>query len=163
MVPQAYQNLQHYSGNYAGIGRRFGAYLLDCLVIMLAAAPAWIFIFIGMAVMAGSAESNSEEGAAIGVILMFFGMYILYPVLVLGMFLYNTYRLGRDGATLGKKWMGIKVLDRYGNVLGFWKALGREFLKGLIVSACFILGFWPLWDEQKQALYDKAVDSNVYE
>jgi len=79
------------------------------------------------------------------------------------MALYNVYLLGRDGATLGKRWMNIKVLDANLQPLGFGKAFLRELVKGILGNLCFLLYLWPLFDDQKQGLYDKMLGTHVYE
>jgi uncharacterized RDD family membrane protein YckC len=82
---------------------------------------------------------------------------------VLAVWLYNIYLLGRDGASLGKRWMGVKVLDPSGQPLGFGKAFLRELVKYVVGNVCVILLLWPLWDNEKQGLYDKLFSTHVYE
>lgn len=79
------------------------------------------------------------------------------------MWIYNIYLLGRDGATLGKRWMKIKVLDQNNQPLGFGKAFLRELVKGILGNLCFLLYLWPLFDDQKQGLHDKILSTHVYE
>ena len=79
-----------------------------------------------------------------------------------GVWLYNIYLLGRDGSTLGKRWMKIKVLDPQAQPLGFGKAFLRELVKLVLGNACFILLLWPLWDQEKQGLWDKVFSTHVY-
>jgi uncharacterized RDD family membrane protein YckC len=82
---------------------------------------------------------------------------------ILAVWLYNCYLLGRNGATMGKRVMKVKVLDPQGQPLGFGKAFLRELVKYALGSFCFILLLWPLWDEQKQGLQDKIFNTHVYE
>ncbi len=107
--------------------------------------------------MAGS-RSTEEIGAIFG----FLG-WLLAIAGYLGLFIYNIYLLGRDGATLGKRWMKIKVIDNTGQPLGFGKAFLRELVKSVVGNVCFILLFWPLWDQEQQGLYDKLFDTHVYD
>jgi uncharacterized RDD family membrane protein YckC len=57
-------------------------------------------------------------------------------------------------ATLGKKAMGLRVVDINGDQLSFWNATGRYFSK--IISALILLiGFFmAAFTEKKQALHD---------
>ena len=151
---------------YAGIGKRFAAVLIDVLIGLVAQIPGWIVIGIAFAIGVSSADSrgrvpDSEAGAFVG--LMFLG----YAVLFIGAFafgIYNIYLLGKTGSTLGKRWMKIKVLDQTGQPLGFWKAFARELVKGLVGNvSCGILWLWPLWDQEKQGLQDKLFSTHVYE
>jgi uncharacterized RDD family membrane protein YckC len=81
--------------------------------------------------------------------------------LVLGI-LYYTYFEGSSGQTLGKKALGIRVVDLAGGgSIGF----GRAFIRyiGRIVSAIplFLGYFWMLWDKEKQTWHDKFANSVV--
>ena len=144
------------TGSYAGIGKRFAAVLIDGLLVSAAGLPGFIMIFIGAA-MAGS--RGTEE---IGAIFAILG-WLLAIAGYLGLFFYNIYLLGRDGATLGKRWMKIKVIDNTGQPLGFGKAFLRELVKSVVGNVCFILLLWPLWDQEQQGLYDKLFSTHVYD
>jgi len=150
---------------YASVGKRILAHIIDGFIAGLGGIPGIILMIIGIALAASTADSrgqiSGDAGAgAIGIIVL------AYAVIFLGMvalWLYNCYLLGRDGATIGKRLMKIKVLDGQGLPLGFGKALLREIVKYALGSACFILLLWPLWDEQKQGLQDKMFGTHVFE
>lgn len=148
--------------NYAGIGKRFVAHILDGLLGLLAALPGIVVVFIGFAIAGAGGASRSDGPEAAGLLFAFLG-YGLVFVGALGVWLYNIYLLGRDGASLGKRWMGVKVLDPAGQPLGFGKAFLRELVKNLVGNVCFILLLWPLWDQEKQGLYDKLFSTHVFE
>lgn len=150
---------------YASFGKRVGAWFLDVLITLVATLPGWVLFGIGIAVGAANADSqgrvrDSEAGVFL---LLFFLGYALVGIAALAVGIYNIYLLGKTGQTLGKRWMKIKVLDQTGQPLGFWKAFARELVKGLIGNVCFILYFWPTWDQEKQGLYDKLFNTHVYE
>jgi uncharacterized RDD family membrane protein YckC len=150
---------------YASIGKRFMAVLLDGLISLIAMIPGWVVFGIAIAVGASNADAHgrvrdSEAGAFVGLMLL---GYALLFIGALGVGIYNIYLLGKTGQTLGKRWMKVKVLDQTGQPLGFWKAFARELVKGIIGNVCFILWLWPLWDQQKQGLYDKLFNTHVYE
>ncbi len=144
-------------GNYGSVGKRIAATLLDGVIASVAAIPGIVLIVIG-AIMSGS----SSSGGGIGTIFFLLG-YLLVFVGALGVGLYNIYLLGSTGATLGKRWMGLKVFDNNGQPLGFGKAFLRELVKNLVGNVCFILLLWPLWDKEKQGLHDKVFNTHVYE
>jgi uncharacterized RDD family membrane protein YckC len=149
-----YQQPYAYSAPYASIGKRFVASLLDGVVGFLGALPGLVLFFVAVAM--------ASSGADVGALLILLSYPLLYGgILVVS--IYNIYLLGRDGATLGKRWMGMKVLDPMGQPLGFWKALVREFVKGAVGGACFILLLWPLWDNERQGLHDKLFNTHVFE
>ncbi|HUR49197.1 MAG TPA: RDD family protein [Acidimicrobiales bacterium] len=76
---------------------------------------------------------------------------------------YFIYLEGSDsGQTLGKKVVGIRVVDLAGaGPIGYGRATVRYF--GRIVSAIALgLGYlWMLWDDQKQTWHDKFATSMV--
>ncbi len=136
--------------SYGDIGKRFVAQLIDGLLALVGAIPGGILMGIGAGI-----------GGDLGGIVAILG-YLLLFVGILGVAVYNIFLLGRDGATFGKKWMGLKVLDPSGQPLGFGKALLREIVKNVVSNVCFILLLWPLWDQEKQGLYDKVFGTHVY-
>ncbi|HJQ69424.1 MAG TPA: RDD family protein [Blastocatellia bacterium] len=145
-------------GAYAGMGKRFWAYLLEGLLPLAGAIPGFVLLIIGIAI-ADSRRSSDQESGAVLAILGILVMIIGYVAILL----YNIYLLGKEGASLPKRWLGIVVLDRQGRPIGFGKAFAREIVKGLLANATIILLMWPLWDQEKQAIYDKLFDANVYE
>ena len=124
------------SGARAGFWRRFVAAFLDGIVLGV----------IG-GILGAILTDNDNAASGVG--------------LVLGI-LYYTYLEGSSGQTLGKKALGIRVVDiAGGGSIGF----GRAFIRyiGRIVSAIpLLLGyFWMLWDKEKQTWHDKFAGSVV--
>jgi uncharacterized RDD family membrane protein YckC len=123
------------SGPRAGFWQRFGALVLDALVMIVAYVP--------LAVIFGqSAGSNLALVASIA-----------YFTLLEG---------GATGQTLGKKALGIRVIDiSRGGPIGPLRAFIRWV--GRIVSTIPIyLGYlWMLWDREKQTWHDKMAGSVV--
>lgn len=150
---------------YAGMGKRLGAAIIDGILVSLCGVPGWIVIVISAMGVASTADSrghisNDAASAMMG------GIFLGYFLIFLGsvaFWLFNIYLLGRDGATLGKRWLKIKVLDPAGQPLGFGKAFLRELVKQLLGGLCFLLFLWPLFDNQKQGLWDKLFNTHVYD
>lgn len=142
---------------YPGHGRRFGASVIDGLLSALATMPG--VVILTLSIFLSSAMRSESEAATASMFLS--AMLLIYGGIFL-MFLWNVYLLGRDGSSLGKRWMGIKVLDPNGQPLGFWKALVREVVKVALGNLCFILLLWPLWDNEKQGLYDKIFSTHLF-
>jgi hypothetical protein len=64
-------------------------------------------------------------------------------------------------ATLGKRAMGIKVVDEYGNRIGFGRATGRYYSK-IVSTIIFSVGYMMAgWTERKQGLHDKMAGAFV--
>lgn len=152
-------------GAYAGVGKRILAHIIDGFIIGLGAIPGFILMFIGIGLAASTADSRGQlsgdaAAGALGIMALAYGVIFLG---VIALWLYNCYLLGRDGATIGKRLMKVKVLDAQGQPLGFGKAFLREIVKQALGGFCFILLLWPLWDEQKQGLQDKMFGTHVFD
>jgi uncharacterized RDD family membrane protein YckC len=135
---------------YAGWWSRVGAYLLDALLL---AAPL-IVVLIVAAVVAGD-----EEGGIWAVVGFMYLATLALP------FVYFTLMHGGDsGQTVGKRALGIRVVDESGGSIGYGRAFGRyaiTFLFGLVALPLLLDYLWPLWDRKHQALHDKVVGSVV--
>ena len=86
-----------------------------------------------------------------------------YAVETLLSLAYFTYLEGSSsGQTIGKKAMGIRVIDFAG---GGSIGHGRAFIRwiGRFVSgiACLLGYFWMLWDKEKQTWHDKLATTVV--
>jgi uncharacterized RDD family membrane protein YckC len=150
---------------YASMGKRFAAALLDGLIVFIGTVPGWILFVIAVVSAASTADSSGrlhDEAAGAVVGLMLLGYAVIF-IGVMAVWLYNVYLLGKDGASLGKRWMKIKVLDPNGQPLGFGKAFVRELVKGVLGNLCFLIYLWPLFDAEKQGLHDKLFSTHVFE
>ncbi|MGW8783739.1 RDD family protein [Streptomyces sp. NPDC055796] len=128
-------------------GQRFGAYLLDGLII---AGPMYALGFIDLA--ASSDPANSGPG-------VFFMIGWLYA---LGMAIFQLYKEGTTGQTIGKKVVGISLRrEADGAFLGFGMAFVRKLAHALDGIPCYIGFLWPLWDDKKQTFADKVCNTVV--
>ena len=122
------------SGPRAGFGRRLVAYLIDSVLIA-------IVYLIGFVI-----------SDALG-----------YVLSIVGGLAYLTYFEGSaSGQTIGKKALGIRVIDfQTGGSIGY----GRAFIRwlGRIISGipCALGYLWMLWDKEKQTWHDKLATSVV--
>jgi len=122
------------TGARAGFWRRFVASFVDGIIIGV------VYVVVALIV---------SEDVATGVNLGF-------------SLAYYTYFEGSSGQTLGKRALGIKVVDiSGGGSIGY----GRAFIRwiGRIVSSIplFLGYFWMLWDKEKQTWHDKFAKSIV--
>src|SRR5258708_3113244 len=127
--------------NYAGIGARIGAHIIDGLLVIAASLPGFILLcvlFLAGFAVTGSSESSQNTAGGLALTGLFLG-WALAIIGSIGFFIYNIRLLGRDGATMGKRWMHIKDTNQVGEPIGFGKAFLREIIKIAIGSACFIL------------------------
>jgi len=90
---------------------------------------------------------------------------LFWFILLLGVvaaILYYGLTEGRTGQTVGKRALGVKVLDaRTGTPIGVGRAIGRYFAKFLSAIPCGLGYFWMLWDPNQQTWHDKIVGSCV--
>jgi uncharacterized RDD family membrane protein YckC len=122
------------SGPRAGFWTRLGAALLDGLIITAASA---LFLAIDPALYYG-----------VG-----FGGGLASSVALEG---------GETGQTLGKRALGIRVVDqRAGGSIGPVRAFIR-YVGRIVSSLVVFLGYlWMLWDPEKQTWHDKMAGSVV--
>jgi uncharacterized RDD family membrane protein YckC len=130
--------------DYAGWWVRVGAYLIDALLL-----------FVGLVIVAliGGAISST-----LGVILVI----VWLAVYILGYWVY--YEGSESGQTLGKRAVGIRVRDAGGGRASYGQAFGRNIVArviGFIPLVGLIDVLWPLWDDRKQCLHDKAASTIV--
>jgi uncharacterized RDD family membrane protein YckC len=125
-------------GTYAGFWIRFGAALLDG-------------ILIGIAMGILGAVLGLDRGTA----------NLLN--LIAGVAYFGALEGGASGQTLGKQACGIRVVDATTGQpgIGVGRAIGRYFARWLSTIVIFLGYFWMLWDDRKQTWHDKLVTSVV--
>jgi uncharacterized RDD family membrane protein YckC len=146
----------------ASWGSRVGATIIDLLVLLIPAA-------ILTALLIGGYDTDSSTGELIGVSILSF---LLWSAIVLLYAPLLMIRGGeRNGQTLGKQLVGIRVVRDSGEPFGFWWAVLREVVvKNLLVGVAssivplipWLLNIlWPLWDGENRALHDMVVKTHV--
>jgi uncharacterized RDD family membrane protein YckC len=125
------------SGPRAGFWQRFGALILDGLVLLV---PTIIVV----AILGNGGAAN------------------LITTLI-GIAYYVTLEGGATGQTLGKKALGIRVYDFRGGggPIGYGRAFVRYLVRIISAIPLFLGYFWMLWDKEKQCWQDKAAGSVV--
>lgn len=127
--------------NYAGFWQRFFAALLDGLIV-------GVFSFILMLLL------NTITGRPGG------GLETLIQILIgIG---YAVVYQQRVGQTLGKKALGIKIVDASGKTPPLLTFFLREVVGKTVDMLTLGIGYlWMLWDPKKQALHDKIASTYV--
>jgi uncharacterized RDD family membrane protein YckC len=122
------------SGPRAGFWIRFGAALIDGIPLGL------ISFGIGKALGTG--------GNILGI--------------VIGLAYYSYLEGSGSGQTIGKKLVGIRVIDFDGRgSIGYVRA-GTRYLMSYVSGFVILLGYlWMLWDGEKQTWHDKVSNSVV--
>ena len=143
---------------YATWADRVIGYLIDSVLV-------GIVMFVLYLVLGGFAATIGGLGARnLGGGLCCL-MIITFPVSTLLVGLFNrVYLVAQRGSSIGQGVMNLKVVDQAGNLL----TMGTAFLRLLAQVALAIIPLgsvldllWPLWDERRQTLHDKAVGAYV--
>ena len=141
-------------------GARLGAAIVDILVSVVVVLP--VLIALAMAVGTGSLGTETIISAVFGT--------MGYASMVLGIawVAVTIYLVNKNGQTIGKKMLGIKVVRSDGSraSLGriFWL---RNFVNGIPASIPYIGSVYGLADalwifgEKRQCLHDKIADTIV--
>ena len=146
----------------ASWGRRVGATLLDGLILLLA-------LIVLVAPGGVIAITNNGGGLGFGLLGLGYIVWLAFAYLVYGPSLLQRDSK-RNGQTLGKQWVGIRVIRIDGQPCGWGTGLLREFvIKALLFG--FVGGFlvipplldvlWPLWDDENRALHDMLASTRV--
>ena len=145
--------------DYATWGTRAIGYLVD---LMLVAVGMGILYFVFAALTVSLFRFGIGREAARGFCCMF---VLLYPLATLLVGIYNSVILiAQRGYSIGQGVVKIMVVDANGNLL----TTGSAFIRLLVRAAFGLVPFlpaldllWPLWDERRQTLHDKAVNCYV--
>ncbi|HEX4054562.1 MAG TPA: RDD family protein [Tepidisphaeraceae bacterium] len=131
---------------YAGFWMRFVAFIIDAIILGVAAAL--LEAFIGGAGVLTVFPRNSFAP-----VLGIFGLAETGKI-ALG-WLYNALmESSRCQGSVGKLALGLAVTDMAGQRIGFGQATGRHFGKYLSYMTMFIGFMMAGWTEKKQALHD---------
>ncbi|HOG50147.1 MAG TPA: RDD family protein [Lentisphaeria bacterium] len=139
---------------YGGFLSRFAAICCDGVILSL----------IGMIVrlpleVIGRAGDNLDDDVA-----MIFALMVLMVGLFLSILLpslYYGYFLSKQGATPGKKLLGLTVIRPDGTYVSFLRGMCRYWSTGLSSILCGIGYFMALFDDEKRALHDHICDTRV--
>ena len=133
---------------YGGFWIRFGAKWIDWMLLY---SVMYGFMFLGTSL---TGFRNNEETAMIYIVItMVFS--IALPAA------YNTYLIGRFGATIGKMATSLKVVTSEGEPVSYLRALGRHFAEILSAMILYIGYIMAATDDEKRTLHDRICDTRV--
>jgi uncharacterized RDD family membrane protein YckC len=138
--------------HFGSFWRRFGAIMIDGLVVN-AIQLIWLIpaMFAGYVLAADDVESINK---AFGVMPTIIGT-------ITGLLYVPLMHSSKYQATLGKKWLGMKVVDTNGQRISIARAYGRyfaTFLSSLTLCIGYVMVFFT---ERRQALHDKIAGTYV--
>lgn len=131
----------------AGFGLRYGAWMFDFLISLIAIM---VFTFIITAVSKQSVVGSNRD------------LFIVAGLTLL-LFLLNFVVLaGTTGQTAGMRILGIYIVRESGKPFTIKHAAVRHLLGYPLSMAVFFLGFlWMLWDPRQQGWHDKLARTIV--
>lgn len=141
----------------AAISRAIG-YIIDS--VLVGAVACLLYLVLGglLATVAGSLDQNAAATMCCVAILLF-------PLATLLVGLYNrVYLVSQRGSSIGQGVVKVKVVDAGGRLLSQGTALVRLLAQAGMTLVPFLPLLdllWPLWDERRQTLHDKAVSCYV--
>lgn len=147
---------------YAGFGARLGAFLLDGLIAVIPFGIGFVALIAGSRTTVCSnefglqASCSKSSGWSVAV----------FSLLTLATFVFGiwnlVFRQGRTGQSIGKKALGISVVDKTtGTPIGAGRAFVRYLMSIVSALACDLGYLWMLWDPEKQTWHDKGANSYV--
>ena len=134
---------------YGGFWIRFAAKFVDGLI--LAVVQAVLKTGVTLAMQTPATDKNKMVGVTV--------VLVCASLLIRG--LYDTWFVGKFGATPGKMACGLKVIRPDGAPVSYGRACGRffsEILSGIVLYIGYIMA---AFDEQKRALHDRICDTRV--
>ena len=135
--------------DYAGFWIRFGALVIDGFILGI--INLIIFVPLGMLM-----PTSPDSGMAI---------LSVMPLLMLLQYgipaAYDTWFVGKYGATPGKMACKLKIAVTDGSRLSYLRALGRHFAKYLSGMILLIGYIMAAFDDQKRTLHDRICESRV--
>lgn len=148
----------------ASIGRRFLAFWLDSMILtaIVAIPIVLIFILVGLPLGMFTGEGGEKAEAAAG-----FAMVGLQLVLTFGIMAvwigYEGWMLSRDGQTLGKKIMKIKVVTPEGTEVARGQAYMRAALRQIIgiVPCLGLINYLVAFGQERTCIHDQAAKTRV--
>ncbi|GAB3442495.1 hypothetical protein GCM10027517_19650 [Phycicoccus ginsengisoli] len=155
-------------GPLATWGIRVAASLLDALLPLIGLV---LYIPGIFAIVAGSPDRQfdpttgtyeASRAGSTGLMVVGFVLVGLGGLAMIGLQLWNrVFRMGRTGQSLGKRVMGIRLVEEYtGQPMGAGMCFVRELAHTL--DGFFYLGYlWPLWDAKRQTFADKILSTVV--
>ena len=149
---------------YGGFWTRFGAYMIDMVILFFLRVPlqiAWqIYSFSLMASMAN--ETRYPGLFPFGASQAFWIVYGIYALLLFLIGLaYYVFFVGKYGATPGKMALKLRIVRSDRSKLSYRRATARYFAQ-ILTSFTIYLGYiMAAFDSEKRALHDYICDTRV--
>jgi uncharacterized RDD family membrane protein YckC len=135
--------------DYAGFWIRFAAFAIDAFILGIVNMV--IFIPLGIFM------PTSPDNPMVVISLMPVIMLLQYAIPAA----YDTWFVGKYGATPGKMACKLKIAVEDGSRLSYLRALGRHFAKWLSAMILLIGYIMAAFDDQRRTLHDRICETRV--
>lgn len=141
----------------AGVGARFGAILLDGL-ILTGVSLLLVAVVAGVLALVVAALGESVGGTIAGIVAI-----VGYLALIVGAFLYEiVLTAGPYGQTIGKAVTGVRVIRPDGGRPTIGQSTGRALARSFLSPVIVYLGYlWALFDDRRRTWHDLLADTLV--
>lgn len=153
-------------GEYAGFWLRFGANIIDGIIIGIPTGiiSAFVSIFWSGAMMElqeSTIDPNYEASLSDIFVFLAGAIIILFLSLLISFLYYTLLHSSKWQGSVGKILLNIKVTDLNGGRIGFGRATGRYFAT-IISGMIFYIGYIMAgFTSKKQALHDMIAGTVV--
>ena len=137
----------------AGAGSRFGAFLIDLFIQIVAILVfAWLTLSVSGGLFLPPGFGHGVSGTVLAILLIgFFSIYF-------GYFIFFEHMM--NGQTIGKRILGLRVIQENGEPANFFQILIRGFLRSS-VDSLYIGIFVILFSKKHKRLGDMAAGTIV--
>lgn len=143
----------------ASFGARVGAFLIDVVPIALTIAAIYYFAFGFDAAVAGYVDNPDDLNNRVQFIAqrnqirdLSFLAYLFYGAIL---------ECSAWRATIGKRLLGMCVVDRKGRRLNVGRSIVRNFSKLFSLMPAGLGFIWALWSEKKHGWHDLIAKTDV--
>ena len=137
----------------AGAGSRFGAFVIDfSLQVVAIIVFAWITISVSGGFFPYRGLTGGISGTVLAILLI--GFFVIY----FGYFIFFEYMM--NGQTIGKRILGLRVIQENGEPANFFQILIRGFLRSS-VDMLYVGVFIILFSKKHKRLGDMAAGTIV--
>ncbi|MFC7625818.1 RDD family protein [Microlunatus sp. GCM10028923] len=148
--------------DYAHWGKRVGANLIDSIPSLIYVVVFMIGYMNVIFTMFASIQTSGRFNPDLSGLTVWIVVVVVLWLISLGWTIYNRWiTAGRTGQSLGKRVMKIKLIgEQSGQPIGAGYAFLRDIVH-VIDGAAYIGYLWPLWDDKRQTLADKVMQTIV--
>jgi uncharacterized RDD family membrane protein YckC len=149
-------------GGYAGWFTRVGAYVIDYLCGLVAAAPAIVGQVLYLSTARTTFDARGRSVTHVHHTDLSLALLGIGYLTGLAFTIWNVYlRQGRTGATIGKSVLAIRLVNADLQPIGAGWSFLRQILHIVDALPCMLGFVWPIWDSRKQTFADKIMGTFV--